>query len=338
MAALAAGLSHATRAIPPSSREPAIRRHSVSVSFSLYPCKVCAVTPHPLSRTQKRSVLLSPWLLLCRYRVSSPRVLQKGAAVTDDGEENKEVPPEEKEYQELMRRQQEEEEDEKEVYRRLESKAKHELQKYPAEEVLMAKRTVSDLILAGEGIEEMIVKLADENKINDVLLQVICNRLELARQDNEKDVIRCLDLLQRRLETERMSRAASPAMRLLNELLQLYEGGSERPWIRKARQKMLDSFVPEDPSLIFLPQMMVPNGEEEEEGSIFGKKESREVYRIEFIREVDDLVAEAKAATPKDVSKGLDAASVAVRLQWGERLQAIQHAEQLRDLAISLRW
>ncbi|KRX11398.1 Protein PALE CRESS, chloroplastic, partial [Trichinella nelsoni] len=59
---------------------------------------------------------------------------------------------------------------------------------------------------------------------------VIWNRLDLARRDDEKDVIRSLDLLYRRIEAEILKQEASPAMRLLNDLLNMHDGYDDEAW------------------------------------------------------------------------------------------------------------
>ncbi|XP_075673201.1 protein PALE CRESS, chloroplastic-like isoform X1 [Castanea sativa] len=72
---------------------------------------------------------------------------------------------------------------------------------------------------------------------------VIWNRLDLARRDEEKDAIRSLDLLYRRVETEILKREATPAMRLLNNLLNMHDGFDDEGWMKECKKRMVDTLL-----------------------------------------------------------------------------------------------
>ena len=69
------------------------------------------------------------------------------------------------------------------------------------------------------------------------------------------------------------------------------------------------------------------------------EEENDVLLRIDFIREVDELLSEleVEAEQIKPVS-GFDAKSVAVRLRQEEKLRAIQQVKDLRYLAATLKW
>uniref|UniRef100_A0A7N2MQR2 Uncharacterized protein n=1 Tax=Quercus lobata TaxID=97700 RepID=A0A7N2MQR2_QUELO len=149
------------------------------------------------------------------------------------------------------RRQQEEEEEERKIeeYREIGTRLKG----YPEEDVRKARRLVSSLIRAAEEVEEEIEKAAEKGELNELVLMVIWNRLDLARRDEEKDAIRSLDLLYRRVETQILKREATPAMRLLNDLLNMHDGFDDEGWMKACKKRMVDTFPREDPFSILVP-------------------------------------------------------------------------------------
>ncbi|KAF7153082.1 hypothetical protein RHSIM_Rhsim01G0276200 [Rhododendron simsii] len=98
-----------------------------------------------------------------------------------------------------------------------------------------------------------IEEAAERGELTELVLMVIWNRLDLARRDDEKDAIRSLDLLYRRIETEILKREAPPAMRLLNDLLILHDGFDEEGWLKECRKRMVETFPREDPYSILVP-------------------------------------------------------------------------------------
>ncbi|XP_029126936.1 protein PALE CRESS, chloroplastic isoform X2 [Cajanus cajan] len=148
-------------------------------------------------------------------------------------------------------RKQEEEEEERrmEEYREIGMR----LKEYPEEDVIKARKLVASLIRAAEEVEEKIEEAAEKGELTELVLMVIWNRLDLARRDEEKDAIRSLDLLYRRVETEILKREATPAMRLLNDLLIMYDGFDFEEWLKKCRKVMIDTFPREDPFSILVP-------------------------------------------------------------------------------------
>ncbi|PIA39274.1 hypothetical protein AQUCO_02600014v1 [Aquilegia coerulea] len=149
------------------------------------------------------------------------------------------------------KRQLEDEEEEKKIeeYREIGTR----LQDYPQEEVRNARKLVSSFIRSAEEIEQRIEEAAEKGELTELILMVIWNRLDLARRDEEKDAIRSLDLLYRRVETEILKREATPAMRLLNDLLNLHDGFDEEGWLKECRKRMVDTFPREDPFSILVP-------------------------------------------------------------------------------------
>ncbi|CAM6086355.1 unnamed protein product [Calypogeia fissa] len=209
-----------------------------------------------------------------------------------------------------------------------------ELQSFPEEEVKAARKLVANLIRSGEKVEEMIVEAADNGELTPVVLLVIKIRLDLALHDDERDKSQALDLLYRRVETEMLSRQASPAMQLLNELLHLNDGVSREEWLRRSRLIMLKIFPPEDAfSILGGPGFDLRN----QHGPIEMPEEEDDILlRIDFIREVDAFLKELEAEPKVEVLQGFDAPSVAVRLHQEERIRAIEQVRDLRNLAIKL--
>lgn len=153
---------------------------------------------------------------------------------------------------ELHRRRREEEEEEErkvEEYREIGMRLKG----YPQEDVVRARKLVSSFIRAEEEVEEKIEEAAERGELTELVLMVIWNRLDLARRDDEKDAIRSLDLLYRRVETEILKQEASPAMRLLNDLLNMHDGFDNEGWLKECKKRMVETFPREDPFSILVP-------------------------------------------------------------------------------------
>ena len=63
------------------------------------------------------------------------------------------------------------------------------------------------------------------------------------------------------------------------------------------------------------------------------------LLRVDFVREVDELLKEVRAEQNElEDSQGFDAESVASRLKQQEKQRTINQIEALLDLAISLKW
>ncbi|KAK9139605.1 hypothetical protein Scep_009286 [Stephania cephalantha] len=236
---------------------------------------------------------------------------------------------------ELRRRQQEEEEEENrkiDEYREIGSRMKG----YPQEEVREARKLVSSFIRAAEEVEERIEEAAEKGELNELVLMVIWNRLDLARRDEEKDAIRALDLLYRRVETEILKREATPSMRLLNELLILHDGFNEEGWLKECRKLMVDTFPREDPFTLLVPEGFDINMHE---GQLKLPSEADDVLlRVDFVREVDALLQEVRSEQSEEQStQGLDPESVANRLKQQEKQRTIHQVEALLDLAATLK-
>ncbi|XP_040955775.1 protein PALE CRESS, chloroplastic isoform X3 [Gossypium hirsutum] len=236
---------------------------------------------------------------------------------------------------ELHRRRREEEEEEErkvEEYREIGMRLKG----YPQEDVVRARKLVSSFIRAEEEVEEKIEEAAERGELTELVLMVIWNRLDLARRDvsgllDEKDAIRSLDLLYRRVEE------ASPAMRLLNDLLNMHDGFDNEGWLKECKKRMVETFPREDPFSILVPAGF---DIDKHHGPLSLPAEADDVLlRVDFIREVDALLQEVRseqneAQTPDE----LDPESVAVKLKEHERKRTIRQVETLLDLAINLQW
>ncbi|XP_072982955.1 protein PALE CRESS, chloroplastic [Typha latifolia] len=232
------------------------------------------------------------------------------------------------------RQKEEEEEDRKTTeYREIGMRLKG----YREEEIRKARMLVSSFIRSGEEVEEKIEEAAEKGELTELVLMVIWNRLDLARRDDEKDVIRSLDLLYRRIETEILKRESTPSMRLLNDLLNLHDGFDDEGWLKKCRKCMMDTFPREDPFSMILPAGF---DIEQHQGRIGLPPEGDDVLlRIDFVREVDTLLQEVRAE--QDIiqaQQGLDPESVAARLKQQEKQQTIRLVEALLELAMSLNW
>ncbi|KAG9149819.1 hypothetical protein Leryth_023641, partial [Lithospermum erythrorhizon] len=232
-------------------------------------------------------------------------------------------------------RQEEDEEEERKIdeYREIGVRLKD----YPEEELRKAKKLVSSFIKAAEEVEEKIEEAAERGELSELVLMIIWNRLDLARRDDEKDAIRSLDLLYRRVETEILKREATPAMRLLNDLLNLHDGYNDEGWLKACKKYMTDTFPREDPFSILAP---VGFDMDKHQGRVRLPAEADDILlRVDFVREVDALLREVRSEQDESQDAvGLDPEAVANRLKQQEKQRAINQVEALLDLAINLQW
>ncbi|KMT13430.1 hypothetical protein BVRB_4g083850 [Beta vulgaris subsp. vulgaris] len=233
------------------------------------------------------------------------------------------------------KRLEEDEEEEKKVqeYREIGTR----LKSFPDEDVRKARKLVSSFIRAEEEVEEKIEEAAERGELDELVLMVIWNRLDLARRDEEKDAIRSLDLLYRRVETEILKREASPAMRLLNDLLNMHDGFNDEGWLKECKKLMIKTFPREDPFSIIVPTGF---NIEKHQGPLRPPLESDEVFlRVDFVREVNVLLQEVRAEQQEvQNAQGFDPESIAARLKHQEKQRAIRQVELLLELAINLQW
>lgn len=241
---------------------------------------------------------------------------------------------------ELHRRRQEEDEEEDrkvEEYREIGMRLKG----FPEEDVRNARKLVSSFIRAAEEVEEKIEEAAEKGELTELVLLVIWNRLDLARRDDEKDAIRSLDLLYRRVETEILKREATPAMRLLNELLNMYDGFDDEGWLKDCRKRMVDTFPREDPFSILVPAGLDIDKHQGPLRPSLDVEADNTLLRVDFVREVDELLQEVGAdqsEVQNGNADGFDAESVASRLKQQEKQRTIRLVEALLDLAMNLKW
>ncbi|XP_058750739.1 protein PALE CRESS, chloroplastic [Vicia villosa] len=237
------------------------------------------------------------------------------------------------------RRREEEEEEERKIdeYREVGMRLKG----YPEEDVRNARKLVSSFIRAVDEVEEKIEEAAERGELTELVLLVIWNRLDLARRDEEKDAIRSLDLLYRRVETEILKREATPAMRLLNDLLIMYDGFNFDEWLNKCKKIMSDTFPPEDPYSILVPPGFESFDIDKHHGPLRPSLEidDNTLLRVDFVREVDELLQEVRLEQDEEENEQeLNPESVANKLKQQEKQQTIRQVEALLDLAISLKW
>uniref|UniRef100_A0ACD5TH44 Uncharacterized protein n=1 Tax=Avena sativa TaxID=4498 RepID=A0ACD5TH44_AVESA len=208
---------------------------------------------------------------------------------------------------------------------------------YPQEEVCKARILVSSFIRAGEDIEKVIEKAAERGELTELVLMVIWNRLDVARRDDEKDAIRSLDLLYRRVETEILRSEATPAMRLLDELLNIHDGSDDEKWLKSCRKHMIKVFPREDPFTMVFPAGF---NMDKHDGQIKLPPQGEDVLlRVDFVREVDELLKEVLAEQEKiKLQTGNDPGSVATMLKQQEKLRTIRQVEALLELAATLKW
>nr|GMD25048.1 protein PALE CRESS, chloroplastic [Ipomoea batatas] len=286
---------------------------------------------------------------LNRCKTTQEQDLYEGIASEffDDDDDGDGLPPEfyDDEWQAKQRektkelhrlRELEDEEEEKKVdeYREIGLRLKD----YPIEDLCKARKLVSSFIRSAEEVEEKIEEAAEKGELTELVLMVIWNRLDLAKRDDEKDAVRSLDLLYRRVEMEILKREATPAMRLLNDLLNMYDGFDDEGWLKKCKKVMVETFPREDPFSI-----LVPAGFDMEklEGPVRPNLEADDdvLLRVDFVREVDALLQEVRGEEIEAVNaQGLDAESVAFRLKKQEKQRAINQVEAILDVAINLKW
>ncbi|CAD6333904.1 unnamed protein product [Miscanthus lutarioriparius] len=199
------------------------------------------------------------------------------------------------------------------------------LKAYPQEEVRKARILVSSFIRAGEDVEEEIEKAAERGELTELVLM------------DERDAIKSLDLLYRRVETEILKSEATPAMSLLNELLNLHDGGDNEKWLKKCRKRMLEVFLREDPFTMVFPAGF--NMENHDRRIELPPQDDDLLLRVDFVREVDELLKEVQAEQDKNKQQiGFDPESVAYMLKQQEKMHTIRQVESLLDLASSLKW
>lgn len=241
---------------------------------------------------------------------------------------------------ELHRRRQEEDEEEErkvEEYREIGMRLKG----FPEEDVRKARKLVSSFIRAVEEVEEKIEEAAEKGELTELVLLVIWNRLDLARRDDEKDAIRSLDLLYRRVETEILKREASPAMRLLNDLLNMYDNFNDEGWLKDCRKCMIDTFPREDPFSILVPAGFDIDKHQGQLRPSLEVEADNTLLRVDFVREVDELLQEVRAdqsEVQNANADGFDAESVASRLKHQEKQRSVRLVETLLELAMNLEW
>lgn len=305
-------------------------------------CAPRVAPPHPPSTVARQPPSLFPSPLILNY---PPRAVLRRSVSKDEPlleglqkeyyDDEWQTRQREKTKELHQRRQEEEEEEERKVeeYREIGMRLKG----YPEEDVRKARRLVSSLIRSAEEVEEKIEEAAERGELTELVLMVIWNRLDLARRDNEKDAIRSLDLLYRRVETEILKREATPTMRLLNDLLNLHDGFDDEVWLKECKKLMVDTFPREDPFSILVP----PGFDiDEHQGPLRPPLEADDaLLRVDFVREVDALLQEVKAEQREaQAAQGLDPESVASKLKQQEKQRTIRQVEALLDLAINLKW
>ncbi|KAL9318390.1 hypothetical protein ACSQ67_014907 [Phaseolus vulgaris] len=307
---------------------------SLTSPLSLYYCSFPAVTTLPTFSSLYKCT--SGAVLRCGKGVKGEELLEGMPKEYYDDEWQAQQRKKTKELQRKRRQEEEEEERKMGEYREIGLR----LKEYPEEELIKARKLVSSFLQVPEEVEERIVEAAEKGELTELVLMVIWNRLDLARRDEEKDAIRSLDLLYRRVETEILKREATPAMRLLNDLLVMYDGYDLEVWLKKCKKIMIDAFPQEDPFSILVPPGFESFDIDKHHGPLRPSLEVDEtLLRVDFVREVDELLREVRSEQNKVQNEsGFDLESVANRLKQQEKQQTIRQVEALLDLAIGLKW
>ncbi|XP_048612456.1 protein PALE CRESS, chloroplastic-like isoform X1 [Brassica napus] len=247
-----------------------------------------------------------------------------------------------------MQREEEEEEERKiEEYREIRLR----LKEFPEEDLRKARKLVSSFITAAEEVEERIEEAAEKGELDELVLMIIWNRLDLARRDDEKDAIRSLDLLYRRVEviglkvnpyifgsfqTEILKRQASPAMKLLNDLLNMHDGFGDDAWLKDCRKRMAETFPREDPFSILMPPGFDIDMHQVPLRSLV--ETDNTLLRVDFVREVDALLHEVRLIEEDEEEAGKkgDPEAIARKLKQQEKKRTIRQVEALLDFVGSL--
>ncbi|PQQ14925.1 protein PALE CRESS chloroplastic [Prunus yedoensis var. nudiflora] len=121
---------------------------------------------------------------------------------------------------------------------------------------------------------------------------------------------------------EILKREATPAMRLLNDLLNMHDGYDGEGWLKECKKRMVDTFPREDPFSILVPEGF---DIDKHQGPLQLPLEADDVLlRVDFVREVDALLQEVRAEQNElQNAQGLDAESIASRLKQQEKQRAI---------------
>ncbi|CAN6829884.1 unnamed protein product [Brassica oleracea] len=258
-----------------------------------------------------------------------------------------------KELRRMQREEEEEEERKIEEYREIGLR----LKEFPEEDLRKARKLVSSFITAAEEVEERIEEAAEKGELDELVLMIIWNRLDLARRDDEKDAIRSLDLLYRRVEvslqviglkvnpyifgsfqTEILKRQASPAMKLLNDLLNMHDGFGDDAWLKDCRKRMAETFPREDPFSILMPPGFDIDMHQGPLRSLVETDNS--LLRVDFVREVDALLHEVRLIEEDEEEAGKkgDPEAIARKLKQQEKKRTIRQVEALLDLALNSKW
>ncbi|GAQ92395.1 hypothetical protein KFL_010050010 [Klebsormidium nitens] len=196
------------------------------------------------------------------------------------------------------------------------------------DEAAQANMLVDRMLVAGERVEEMITQLGREKRLDTQILRAIDRKMGIARKNKADKAIETLDILYKYIEAEMERQNASPALRLLDELLQLDDGAlDEATWLRLCRDRMRAEFVPESAIDIFNPPG-VPKPRAD--GTWEYPEDDEGILRIDFVREIDDLL-EDLAQQEREFARasGYTAEAIAARLVIEQRMRT---AAQLRKL------
>ncbi|CAA7044174.1 unnamed protein product [Microthlaspi erraticum] len=303
-------------------------------------CASPLFSPRPVSarvalKTREPSISTAKFVRRCSGKDGEEEVLLEGMPPEYyDDEWQARQREKTKELRRMQREEEEEEERKIEEYREIGTR----LKEFPEQDLRKARKLVSSFITAAEEVEERIEQAAEKGQLDELVLMIIWNRLDLARRDDEKDAIRSLDLLYRRVETEILKRQASPAMKLLNDLLNMHDGFGDDAWLKDCRKRMAETFPREDPFSILMP----PGFDiDMHQGLLRPPIETdNTLLRVDFVREVDALLQEVRIEEDEEAGKegqGLDPEAIAIKLKQQEKKRTISQVEAILDLALNLK-
>ena len=168
-------------------------------------------------------------------------------------------------------------------------------------------------------------------------------------------------------QTEILKRQASPAMKLLNDLLNMHDGFGDDAWLKDCRKRMAETFPREDPFSILMPPgfdidmvppfcpfffsllSCLPLRQKNESNTLCLQHQGplrslvetdNTLLRVDFVREVDALLHEVRLIEEDEEEAGKkgDPEAIARKLKQQEKKRTIRQVEALLDLALNLKW
>ncbi|KAG2290431.1 hypothetical protein Bca52824_050035 [Brassica carinata] len=238
-----------------------------------------------------------------------------------------------KELRRMQREEEEEEERKIEEYREIGLR----LKEFPEEDLRKARKLVSSFITAAEEVEERIEEAAEKGELDELVLMIIWNRLDLARRDVRRYIYSLESLYIWLISDRDLKRQASPAMKLLNDLLNMHDGFGDDAWLKDCRKRMAETF----PRKTLQHSNATGFDIDMHQGPLRSLVETdNTLLRVDFVREVDALLHEVRLIEEDEEEAGKkgDPEAIARKLKQQEKKRTIRQVEALLDLALNLKW